>query len=829
MRSRYEAASSARAFVRWTLRHGRLLWILALVLAIPATFRTAMLYMHLRGDLENLLPRKAPSVVAIDELRSKMPGLQYLAVVVDMGDRSNEAATKRFLDDLAARVRAYPPKLVRDVYTGDGDERAFFEEHAPLYASLDDLRTIEARIAARRDYEVARETGALLDEASPAPPLDFSEIERKYEDLLPRRGQSEEGRYVSADLATAVLLIEVGGFSTSADSGRLLLDRVKEDVRALGPESYGRGMRVGYAGDVAISVEELSALVSDLSTSSVIVIVLVMLVIVVYFRWVRSVIALVAPLLLATVYAFGLASLPPLRITELNSNSAFLGSIIVGNGINFGIVLLARYVEERRAGREVEDSLAVAVSGARVGTLSAALAASAAYASLVVTQFRGFRQFGYIGGLGMVLAWMTAFVLMPPLIAALDRSPATAPPPRDEGTRWTSYLARFVTRNYVAVAVIAAVLVTAAIFEVRTFAVERNLEYDLSKLRRADSWKIGEGYWGQRMDATLGEYLTPTVILTESPAQARAVADHLRSEAEHPPLSGLLQSVRTIDDAVPRDQAAKIEVLRAIHADMTPTISSLVPPEKRDEVDRILGPSDLSPIALSDLPRRFTTAMIERDGMVGRTVLVYPQRSRALWEGPGILAFTGALRDAAAGVQPPGRVAGSLPLSADILSSIRHDGPLASGAAFAGVVLVVALLFRWQTTTAYVVGALAVGVLWLAASVMALGVKVNFTNFVAFPITFGIGVDYAVNVVSRFDADGRTDVAGAVRSTGSAVALCSLTTIIGYSSLLLAQNRGLFLFGVVAVLGEISCLTAALTVLPTVLEWTRARMRPMAR
>jgi predicted RND superfamily exporter protein len=49
-----------------------------------------------------------------------------------------------------------------------------------------------------------------------------------------------------------------------------------------------------------------------------------------------------------------------------------------------------------------------------------------------------------------------------------------------------------------------------------------------------------------------------------------------------------------------------------------------------------------------------------------------------------------------------------------------------------------------------------------------------------------------------------------------------VTTIIGYSSLLLAENRALFLFGVVAVLGEVACLSAALTVLPAVLEWTRA-------
>src|SRR6202041_1116869 len=100
------------------------------------------------------------------------------------------------------------------------------------------------------------------------------------------------------------------------------------------------------------------------------------------------------------------------------------GSIIVGNGINFGIVLLARYVDERRAGGDVRDALEFGVWGARTGTLAAALAAGVSYASLALTDFRGFRQFGFLGGLGMVLSWAFAFVLMPPLIAWIDRAPS---------------------------------------------------------------------------------------------------------------------------------------------------------------------------------------------------------------------------------------------------------------------------------------------------------------------------------------------------------------------------------------------------------------------
>ena len=71
--------------------------------------------------------------------------------------------------------------------------------------------------------------------------------------------------------------------------------------------------------------------------------------------------------------------------------------------------------------------------------------------------------------------------------------------------------------------------------------------------------------------------------------------------------------------------------------------------------------------------------------------------------------------------------------------------------------------------------------------------------------------------MARYLRDGPRDVGAAIRGTGGAVGLCSLTTIVGYSSLLVAQNVGLFLFGLLAVLGEIACLTTAVVVLPAVL------------
>ena len=64
-----------------------------------------------------------------------------------------------------------------------------------------------------------------------------------------------------------------------------------------------------------------------------------------------------------------------------------------------------------------------------------------------------------------------------------------------------------------------------------------------------------------------------------------------------------------------------------------------------------------------------------------------------------------------------------------------------------------------------------------------------------------------------------------VQATGGAVALCSLTTILGYGSLLLAHNRALRSFGGMAILGEFATLLAALVMLPAFLSWRERRSR----
>ena len=86
-----------------------------------------------------------------------------------------------------------------------------------------------------------------------------------------------------------------------------------------------------------------------------------------------------------------------------------------------------------------------------------------------------------------------------------------------------------------------------------------------------------------------------------------------------------------------------------------------------------------------------------------------------------------------------------------------------------------------------------------------LGLKVNFLDFVALPITLGLGIDYAINVAHRHDHEEIPDPITTLRTSGSAVFVCSLTTIIGYGSLLVSENLAIRGFGTASLIGEVAC------------------------
>lgn len=822
-------SSSARSqqLVAFVFRHRAWMACLALAIAVVAGHRTVRTYANLRSDIEELLPESAPSVAALAKLRERMPGLRHLGVVVDTGGPQNVRAAERFVDALAARIETYPPDLVQAVRTDVVAERRFAETYALQLMDPEDVRRLREAAEERREREVsqAMDLGLEDEDEAASPPLPLDELRRKYEKRFGGAGSLSSERFVSGDGRTVVLLVQASSHATGYESDKALLSKVQADIAALGfPSAFAADLRVGFAGDVATRVEEMEGLAADLSLSGALVLVLVVGSIVVFFRSALAVVVLGVPLALGTFLAFALSALPPLSIRSLNSNTAFLASIIIGNGINPGIILLGRYAEERHRGADVQRAIATALGETWRPTLAASLAASAAYGSLVFTDFRGFNQFGWIGGIGMVTCWACMMGFLPAVLAWTNGGRLREAARRRSEKSWWERLTAFLLVRPRSVVVVTALLLTGAIAGLAHRSSDW-IEYDLSKLRRRDSWENGERYWGQRMDQTLGRYLTPTVVLADTPEQARRVEVRLRTIMEEGRAGGLIASVRSLATVYPETRHAALKEAEQLAEVLTPGLRARLNPEHRRLVERALSPEALQPLRAEQLPDVLVAGLREHGGRADRNVLVFPKLSGGTWDAQRITVFADDVRAAAASEGASVMAAGSLLLASDIAKAMVSDGPRATALALAVVIVICALAFRSLGLSVAAITSLGTGVVLMLGAMAWTGERLNFSNFVALPITFGVGADYAINMLKRYQLGKAGSLDAALASTGGAVVLCSATTIIGFGSLLVAQNRALFSFGLFAVTGELTCLVAAVVFLPAVLSWFEARSR----
>ncbi|HXN54839.1 MAG TPA: MMPL family transporter, partial [Myxococcales bacterium] len=296
------------------------------------------------------------------------------------------------------------------------------------------------------------------------------------------------------------------------------------------------------------------------------------------------------------------------------------------------------------------------------------------------------------------------------------------------------------------------------------------------------------------------------------------VAQALRDQDAKKGAAHILKEVRTLSSVLPQDQAAKLALLSRIRKQIDRALR-VASPEEKDLLLRLRPPETLKKLGVDDLPEKVREMFTELTGERGRLVGI-DATNFSDWNGHDLLRLADGMR-----VEALGRTwvaASNSTVFAGMLEAMVRDGPEVTLAALALVSLLVLFAFGWRGAVPVLLS-LATGLLWLFGLLALLGLKLNFVNFIGVPITLGVGADYAANVWARVRAEPKANLQTVLGDTGSAVALCSITTIIGYGSLLLASNRALRSFGKLAMIGEITCLLASLIALPSMIQLLRRR------
>jgi len=806
---------------KWVIRNAYKVAVGGLLLAVLGAWFSALLYQNLRTDIEELLPHTARSGKDLNTLTSRMESIDSLALVIFTKDSQSG---QKVVDALAARLQQIPRNIAALVEYKVADEMAFFKKRAGLFLSVEDLEKVKNYIRDRIKYDKEMYSPFNIFPVSDRlkkPELDFKAIQSKYK----RNGAYDtfpNGYYSNPEGTQRIILVYMAGKHSDTHTAQLLRAEVDKAIADVNPQSISPGTEIHFTGGVQNFLEEQAALIADLELSTFIVTVLVTLVMYLFYRDSVGTFAILASLFAGTFWTFGVSYF---AVGYLNANSAFLGSIVIGNGINFGIIFLARYIEERRQHRSKFRAVDTAMTYTAKATITAALAAGLSYGSLVLTRFRGFQQFGVIGLIGMVLCWISAFTMLPALLVIFDRKGIKGPKGyKPAFTFGANQIATFVSAKSKPIFLASLLVTLAALATFPTYSRDI-IETNLGKLRSKESMEKGSGYYDKYLIEIFQHYLTPIVILANSREDANKIAALVRDKKEKDGPNSPVASVQTFDDFLPQNQEAKITVLKEIKKLLTPKILDNMDKEDQQLARDFLHDESFIPFVEAQIPQLIVTKFSEKDGSVGKMVYVEPPltgNSAVAWNGRALIDFIHDLRRISDSVAPGTPVAGQLPISADLVESISQDGPRATMFAFLAVIFLVVVLFRHVKTIALVLFALLIGVIWLAGVILGLKLKINFLNFIALPITFGIGVDYGVNVFQRYRQEGAENIIQVIRQTGGAVILASLTTIIGYSSLVIASNQAFVSFGNLAVFGEMTCLAAAVVSLPAYLVY-RAR------
>lgn len=807
-------------YLSWIERRRVLVLVASLVLMILGGLAASRL--ALKSDLSSLLPPSKRSVQDLHVLQQRARAFGNVLVMVEV-DRPDQLAPA--VAQAVARFRALDRTLVSDVIEDDRALPRWIWGNRFVFAELADLEAARTALAERIRTAKLDANPLFIDlddDEAPAaakPENRLGELQRRLAEA--ERAASGASARVSKDGTAQLIEMKATFASSNTGLGTRLMSDVRAAIKELERTAHGApAARYSLAGSVNISIYEHDSVIDGMALAALITIGLVGLAMLLYFRSPLPIAALMWSLFvgLGATFLFAWAA-----IGHLNLLSAFLTAIVVGNGINPGLMLMARVFEERRTGQPTSAAIHRAVRGAGPGTLAATLTAAVAYAALVVTDFRGFRHFGVIGGVGMLACWATAFSVLPAALFSLGGRGGLRAGREPLLGVWLGKLAPTRPRPVIA---IGAALTLISVIATVVYVARDPFATDWRDLQ-SDSADIVAQH---RVDARMSARFERKALSGGSYRLAIAVPDRATVPAVISALKGardrrgepLFGDVHWYDELVPRDQPAKLAVLAEVRKLLDdPGIAQLTP-EERGDLAKVRPPDDLREVTSADVPQDLGWPFVEQDGSVGKLIFAWGAPRFSTWNVADRLEFATAVRQLSL---PPGTaIGGEALVIADIVETLKHDAPIMSIVALLGSLLGVWLVVRLRRHGMIAVGCGLAGVFMMIAVCAAVGIRVHFLDLVALPITIGIGIDYAVNLAARDRVEGgRLPPRALLTASGAAVVLCSFTTAVGYGSLLLSSNGGIRAFGLAAIIGEVTCLVMALILAPALLVVSGSR------
>ncbi len=814
-----------RVIPRWTVAHPLAVVLVAFALAGLGIWKATDL--RIDTDIVTLLPSEYTSVQAIQRLQETVGAETTVDIAIHSPSFEQNVAFGRALVDASLGMER--PDGEGRYFTRADFRRdiRFVSENALYFATFEELDRLETFLRSQ-----AQQVRSATD------PLQMDLFNATADSA--RMARQEEGDRLRADLAqlalteyflspdstTLVVKLYPTGSQTNIGFVEQLYADLDAQIDALGPERYHPDMEVTAAGRLLRQTIEVQSITNDVQNSFGAGVLSVVLAVVLYFlyksiqartggRLVWSVVGsellrtpvtailLTVPLLVSLSWAGGVAAM---TFGTLNLMTSTLGLVLFGLGIDYGIHFYARYAEERGAGKNVADAVEETFVSTGQGIAVSALTTAFALFVLQIADFRGFSEFGLIGGLGILFAVVSMLTVLPALLSIAERTGALNLRLRGEASR-VELDPRFPFSRTIMVGCL--VLTAACVLAIPKVSFEYNFsnlepEYD-EYYRRAEAL---EPVFGQ------SERRNPAYILLDSPESVQAVTEAVEALAEQ---DSLILAVESLQERFPRDSAgvaAKLDRLAGIREVLD---DPFLRADTTGQIERLrMAASATEPIPLDSVPPFLTRPFTTRSGEIGDFVIVFPRGNMA--DGRRSIRFAELIGEVTTEEGSSFYAASTQLVAADMLRLMQDESPLMVGVTFLLVFVLVFLSFRSVKWTLVAVVPLLVGLAWMLGIMVLFGVQLTFYNLVVLPTVLGIGNDGGVHLTHRYREEGRGSIRRVLRSTGEHVTMGALTNLVGFGGLLLSSHPGLRSIGVLAVVGIGATLAATLVFYPALLQ-----------
>ncbi len=577
--------------------------------------------------------------------------------------------------------------------------------------------------------------------------------------------------------------------------------------------------KIGITGIHIVGRDETASIESDSQVTTLLAVVLIFLLLYIAFRGVTAPIFTFIPLIFGIIWDVGLIRL---MIGRLNMLTAFSAAMIIGLGIDFSIHLYSAYTEQRSLGLDKHEALSKSMITTGPSIIVGAMTTACAFLALNMSQLDMLGELGSVMASGIATTLIAVFWVLPALIILKKEKEGSIRRIKGQYPLIGS-IAKFVHKRKAIVAVLLLIVIGTMGF------IGRGIQFDLD-LMNLEPEGLESIAW---MDYMVEEYDMSTDALNVS---VDSLEEVYRLEDVLGDYEGI-HDISSIADVLPKDRDKntfdeKSDVIKGLMEEQVPKrtqdsmmVTGLIQDyldnynpghayvasenmedtygQNMDQVNEIFYDSMLtigqrmaeSPyLSVDQLPDSYKAQFVSKDGD-RFLVSFYP--SFGIWDNlksdKGI-DFVNKLTQEAPDVT-------GTPLFMKIMYETAASEALLTGGVIM-IVLFIILLLHFRSLKYAVIGFIPL----IAALIMTVGtmtlIKLDFNilNFLGLLLIIGIGVDDGVHILHHYLEEDRS-IEDVFSSVGRAILLTSLTTMIGFGSLIFSSYRGIATLGSVLIIG----------------------------